>query len=361
METATKKLLADSLKWVKVSGMAWQGEGFYYSRYPEPEKGKELSSKNENHRVYYHRVGTPQSEDRLVFENTAAPQRFHTVSTTEDERFAVLSVSDRGTGKAGNALFVLDSKATDKKFVPLVPEITNYSFGVVENVGDKFLVETNHKAPNSRVVLIDPTNPAESCLEGHLTGEARATAERFFCRRQTLCHVSKGCRHARICLSLDGKLENEIKLPGLGTAGGFGGNSDDKFVFYSFTSASTFRRRSFKYDIATKKSTLFRHRRFPASKPTDYETKQVFYNSKDGTRVPMFLVHKKGLKLDGNNPTLLYGYGGFNVTQSPGFNSLRTGAARAGIRLCVGEHARRRRVWREVARSRHEAQEAECV
>ena len=160
--------------------------------------------------------------------------------------------------------------------------------------------------------------------------------------------------------SLDGKLENEIVLPGLGTAGGFGGLNDDKYVFYSFTSFN-FPPTIYKYDIATKKSTVFRTVDIPGFKPTNYETKQVFYNSKDGTRVPMFLVYKKGLKLDGNNPTLLYGYGGFNVVTAPSIQLAASGVARTGRGLRVRKHARRWRVRREVARSGNEAEEAKCV
>jgi prolyl oligopeptidase len=330
METATKKQLPDSLKWVKVSSMAWQDDGFYYSRYPEPEKGKELSSKNENHRVYYHRVGTPQSEDKLVFEDLTAPQRFHTVSTTEDERFAILIVSDRGTGKDGNSLFVLDSKSADRKFLPLVPEITNYSFDVIENVGDKFLVETNHKAPNSRVVLIDPKNPGEAAWKDILPEKPEPLLNASSAGGKLFATYLKDVVTQAYVYSLDGKLENEVKLPGIGTAGGFGGNFDDKFVFYSFTSLN-YPPTIFRYDIASRTTSVFRSPEIPGFKPSDYETKQVFYASKDGTKVPMFLVHKKGIKLDGTNPTLLFGYGGFNVIQSATFNSLRLALLERGF------------------------------
>jgi prolyl oligopeptidase len=319
MEIATKKMLPDTLKWVKVSGASWAGNGFFYSRYPEPEKGRELSTKNENHQVYYHRVGTQQSEDELIYEDKANPQRFHHVGTTDDERFAILSIDDRGKGKNGNALFYRDLSKSEKKFTPIVAEIGNDSFSVLDNVGDKFLVRTDKNAPNGKVVLYDlktqswkdvvPEKPEP------LQGSNVAGGKLF------VTYLKDVTTRAYV-YSLDGKLENEIQLPGPGAAGGFGGNPDDKFVFYSFTSMN-YPPTIFRYDIASKKSTLYHAVEIPGYKADDYETKEVFYTSKDGTRVPMFLVYKKGLKLDGTNPTLLYGYGGFNITTSPTFSALR--------------------------------------
>ena len=319
LEVASRKQLSDELKWVKVSGLAWAGEGFYYSRYDAPERGKELTSKNENHKVYFHKVGTPQSEDELVYEDPAHPQRFNNVGTTDDGRFAVLNVSDRGTGKKGNALFYRDLKSGDKTWKPIVADIGDDDFDVVDNVGDKLLVETNHGAPNGRVLLFDPKSPSEKDwkdvlperpepLQGASTGGGKLFATYL-----------KDVTTRAYVYSLDGRLENEVQLPALGIAGGLGGNKDDRFVFYTFSSF-TFAPSIYRYDIATRKSTLFRAPEIPGFRPSDYEVKQVFFNSKDGTRVPMFVVHKKGLKLDGTNPTLLYGYGGFNASTTPGFS-----------------------------------------
>ncbi|HEX6184450.1 MAG TPA: prolyl oligopeptidase family serine peptidase [Pyrinomonadaceae bacterium] len=330
MEAVTKKQLPDVLNWVKVSGMAWQGDGFYYSRYDAPEKGKELSSKNENHKVYFHRVGTAQSADELVYEDKANPQRFHNVGTSDDQRFAFLTISDRGKGKKGNAVFYRDAKAGDKAWKPLVAEVGDSSFYPIDNVGDKILVETDHKAPNGRVFLFDPKNPSEKDwkdvlpeksepLQGAGTGGGKLFAT-YLKDVTTRAHV----------YSLDGKLENEIQLPGLGVAGGFGGNPDDKVIFYTFSSFNH-PPSIYRYDIATRKSTFFRAPEIPGFNSADFETKQVFYNSKDGTRVPMFLVYKKGLKLDGRNPTLLSGYGGFNVTNSPNFSSVRLALLEQGF------------------------------
>ncbi len=321
MEVASRKVLSDTLSWVKVSGIAWQGDGFYYSRYPAPVKGHELSTKNENHQVFFHKVGTPQSEDTLVYEDPAHPQRFHGVRTTEDERFAILNISDRGKGKKGNSLFYRDAKSGDKSFKPLIAEITDDSFSVVDNVGDKFLIETDKNAPNGRVILLDPKTP-ETGWKDVLPEKPEPLQSVGTAGGKLFATYLKDVTTRAYVYSLDGKLENEVKLPGLGSAGGFGGNNDDKFVFYTFTSFNA-PPTTYRYDIATKKSAFFRAPEIPGFKAENYETKQVFYNSKDGTRVPMFLVYKKGLKLDGKNPTLLYGYGGFNITTAPGFNSLR--------------------------------------
>ena len=315
---------------MKASGVSWQGDGFYYSRYPEPAKGKELSSKNEFQAVYFHKVGTPQSADVLVYEDKEHPQRFQGVGTTEDERFAILSVSERGKGKKGNAIFYKDLSKDEDKFSPIVAEITDDSFGVIDNVGDKFLIRTNQNAPNGRVVLVDPKNPDEKNWKDVLPERAEPLQGVGTAGGKLFASWRKDVATRAYVFSLDGKLENEIVLPGVGTAGGFGGLSDDKYVFYSFTSFN-FPPTIYKYDIATKKSTVFRTVDIPGFKPENYETKQVFYNSKDGTRVPMFLVYKKGLKLDGNNPTLLYGYGGFNVVTAPGFSSLRMALLEQGV------------------------------
>ena len=330
MEVATKQKLSDELQWIKVSGVSWSSDGFYYSRYPAPEKGKELSTKNEYHAVYFHKVGTPQSEDVLIYEDKQNPLRFHNVNTTEDERFAILTLQDRGRGKKGNAVFYKDLSKPDSKFAPIVAEIGDDSFGVIDNVGDKFLVRTNRNAPNGRVVLVDPQNPDEKNWKDVLPERTEPLQSIGTAGGKLFASWRKDVATRAYVFSLDGKLENEIVLPGVGTAGGFGGLNDDKYVFYNFTSFN-FPSTIYKYDIATKKSTVFRTVDIPGFKPDNYETKQVFYNSKDGTRVPMFLVYKKGLKLDGNNPTVLYGYGGFNVVTAPNFSSLRLAMLEQGV------------------------------
>ncbi len=332
MEVQTRKPLSDVVKWAKVSGINWAGDGFYYSGYDAPTEATALTSKNEGHKVFYHRIGTPQSQDELIYEDKANAQRFHNVSTSEDERFAFLSISDRGKGTKGNALFYRDLSKAGKAWIPIIREPGEFLYQVIDNVGEKFLIQTNENAPNWKVVLYDPrlkplNAPSMQVvlperpepLEG-----ARTAGGKLFAT------YLKDVTTRAYVYDLKGKLENEIVLPGLGSAGGFGGNTDDKFIFYSFSSFNT-PPSIYRYDIATRKSTLFRAPEIPGFKPGDFETKQVFFSSKDGARVPIFLTYKKGIKLDGTNPLLLYGYGGFNIATNPSFSPLRLALLEQGV------------------------------
>ena len=319
MNVATKQYLPEKIEWVKVSGAAWQGDGFYYSRYPKPE-GSALAAKNENHQVFYHKLNTPQSADKLIYEDAKNPQRFHTVGTTDDERFVLLTISDRGQGKDGNALFFMDAKGADKTFTPVVAAVTAFSYHVIDNDGDRLLVLTNEKAPNSKVVAFDTKKRTFSPLiaeqpEPIAEGSVSAAGGKLF------VEYSKDVTSKIDVFDYKGNRESDVQLPALGSAGGFGGEKDDKFVFYTFTSF-TFPPTIYRYDIATRKSSVFRAPEVDFN-PADYETKQVFYTSKDGTKVPMFLTYRKGLILNGTNPTLLYGYGGFNISLPPAFSPLR--------------------------------------
>ncbi len=331
MELATKKTLSDTVDWVKVSGVAWQADGFYYSRYPEPGKGKsEKAAINEDHRVYFHKVGTAQAQDRQIYQDAANAQRFHTVDTTDDERFALLTVSDRGKGKDGNALFARDLSRGAREFNPVIRDIGNDSYGVIDNIGDKLLVETNRNAPNGRVVLVDPRKPDEPNWKSVLPERPEPLQGVSTAGGKLFATYLKDVTTRAYVYSLDGALEHEIELPGPGNAGGFGGQKDDTFVFYTFNSLNV-PPTIFRYDIATKKSTIFREAKVPGYNADLFETKAVFYPSKDGTKIPMFLVHKKGLKLDGTNPTLLYAYGGFNIVQSPTFSASRLALLEQGF------------------------------
>ena len=330
MELATKKTLDDTIQWVKVSNVAWAGDGFFYSRYPTPDQTKAKAGINEDHQVFFHKVGTPQSQDQLVYSDSANPQRFHIVETTDDERFAVLSVSERGKGKDGNALLVRDLAAGDKAFTPLVPDITDFSFNLIDSIGDKLLIATNKGAPNTRVVLIDPKQPAETNWKVVLRERPEPLETASTAGGKLFATYLKDVTTRAYVHSLDGRLENEIVLPGLGTATGFGGERDSTFVFFTFNSLNV-PPTIYRYDIATKKASVFRQPKVPGYDPAPYETKRILYTSKDGTRVPMFLVHRKGLKLDGTNPTLLFGYGGFNVVQSPTFSASRLALLEQGV------------------------------
>ena len=321
MDLHTRADLSDRVEWVKASDLAWAGSGFFYSRYPAPEVTEAaFSSKNEDHQVYYHTIGTPQAEDRLVYRDSEHPQRFHYVSTTEDERFAVLSVSDRGNGQDGNALSVLDRSKSETDFRPVWHTFED-EMAVIDNIGDKLLVLTNRHAPNRRVVLLDPANAAEANwvtiiperdepLDGVTTAGGRLFAT-YLKDVTTRAHV----------FDLTGVAEREIALPGLGSAVGFHGEHDVTSVFYTFTSF-TAPPTVYRYDIASGTSTIFREQHLPFD-PTQFETTQVFVPSKDGTRVPAFVTSKKALVRDGRNPTLMYGYGGFNISLPPAFSALR--------------------------------------
>jgi prolyl oligopeptidase len=330
LDLATKKTLADKIEWVKVSNVAWQGDGFYYSRYPAPAEGREKASINENHQVYFHRLGTPQSEDAIVYEDRDNAQRFHVLETTDDERFAVLSISERGKGKDGNALLARDLSKGERTFTPVISTIGDDRYSVVDNVGGKLLVQTNRSAPNWRVVLIDPKRPAEAEWTTVLPERSEPIDSVRTAGGKLFATYLKDVATKAYVYSLEGKLENEIALPGPGDASGFGGQRSDTFVFYGFNSLSV-PPTIYKYDIATRRSSVFREAKVPGYTGTAFETRQVFYPGKDGTRIPMFLVHRKGLRLDGNNPTLLYGYGGFNVVESPTFSAARLALLEQGF------------------------------
>jgi prolyl oligopeptidase len=330
MDLDSRETHPETLNWVKVSGTAWKGDGFFYSRYDAPASGYEYSSKNEFHKVYYHTIGAPQSEDRLVYEDQEHAQRFHLVETTEDERFAILYLSDRGSGRKGNAIYYCDLTSGEWQFQPLVAEIGDDWYGVLNYISDSFLVQTDRDAPNRRVVLIDRHNPDEKKWKEILPERAEPLEGAATAGGKLVALYMKDVATHVYLYALDGTFENEINLPGPGSAGGFGGNADDTSIFYTFSSL-TYPPAIFRYDIATQESTLFRAPEIPHYNPEDFETSQIFFTSRDGTSVPMFVVHKVGLKLDGNNPLLLYGYGGFNVSLQPYFSSLQIALLEQGV------------------------------
>lgn len=316
------KDLSDELQWVKFSGAAWYKDGFFYSRYPTPDKGTELSGKNEFHQVWYHKLGTPQSQDQLIFEDKTQPLRYYGASVTEDERYLFIYVSQ---GTYGTQILYKDLTKPESKLALLFKGF-DYEYGVIDNVGSKILVSTNHGAPNNHIVSVDLANyspdvdmtknwkvlvPETTSL---LEGASTAGGKLFLNYLQDVSsHVYQ--------YSYEGVKELEIPLPAIGTAGGFGGYRDDKEVFFTFTSF-TYPPTIYRYDIATKKAVEFRGSKVKFN-PNDFVTEQVFYPSKDGTKVPMFIVYKKGLEKNGKNPTLLYAYGGFNANMNPGFSAAR--------------------------------------
>lgn len=333
MDMKTFSYLPDSLLWVKVSGASWQGNGFFYSRYPTPEKGKELSTKNENHQVYYHQVGTSQNEDKLVYEDPANPQRFHGVFTSEDERYVFLNISDRGKGKDGNALWYYDSKSADKTFKPLIKIADKYNYNFLEAVDGGFLMLTNDGAKNRRIILMDPASPAPANWKTIVPEKEENISSVSVAGGKMFVSYLKDVTSRIYVYDYKGKLENEVKLPALGSAGGFGGERTDQFVFYTFTSV-TYPPTIYRYDITTGKSSVFRKPEVKFN-PDDYITEQVFYPSKDGTKIPMFITYKKGTPKNGKNPTILYGYGGFNISSTPSFSPTRITWLEQGGIFCI--------------------------
>jgi prolyl oligopeptidase len=316
MDVATKKQLSDKLDWLKFTGFSWKADdGFYYSRYPAPEEGNALKGKNVNQQVYYHKIGTLQSEDKLIYQDKEHPQRFAGVGLTEDERFLILNTSE---GTSGGEVWVWDTKdPSQTKFSLLIPGFATEP-NVVDNVGDKLLVQTNDGAPNYKVVLVDPKNPAKENWKLIIPEQKEVLQSVAGGGGYLFASYLKDASTKVYQYTYDGKLVREIKLPGIGTAGGFGTEKKYNEFFYTFTSFN-YPPTIFKYDIKTGQSSLFRKTEVKF-KPEEYEVKQVFITSKDGTKVPVFLTYKKGLVLNGNNPALMYGYGGFNIPTTPGFS-----------------------------------------
>jgi len=314
MEVATKKELPDRIQWVKFSGAAWQGDGFYYSGYERPAPGQELKAKNEFQKVFFHKLGDPQEKDALVWEDKAHPLRYVGAETTEDEKTLFLVVSE---GTSGNELYARDLTKKGAKFGLLVKGF-EFDSSPIDTVDGKVLVYTNVDAPDFRVVAVDPARPAKENWQTVIPEKPEVlsganTAAGFLFTNYLKDASTKIYQH-----DLAGKLIREIELPALGSAGGFGGKRDEKTLFYTFTSF-TYPPTIYKYDPATGKSEVFRKSEVKFD-PAAYVTEQVFYASKDGTKVPMFIVHRKGLALDGRNPTYLTAYGGFNISLTPGFS-----------------------------------------
>ncbi len=314
-DIATGEDLPDHLRWVKFSGASWtlDGQGFFYSRYDEPPPGREYESANYFQKLYYHRLGTPQSEDLLVYHRPDQKEWGFAGGVTEDGNYLIISVW-RGTDPK-NLLFYKDLRDPNLPVVELVREFeAEYSF--VGNDGSRFWLLTDLQAPRRRLVAIDLDNPGQ--LQ-EVIPEAEETLQGVsLINNQFVAFYLKDARTQIRTFALDGTYLGEIPLPGLGSASGFGGKRYDTETFYTFTSFTT-PPTIYRYDFTTGSSTLFRQPQVDFD-PQAYEVQQVFYASKDGTRIPMFLVHRRGLARTGDHPTLLYGYGGFGISLTPSFS-----------------------------------------
>lgn len=325
MDIATKAELPDRIRWVKFSGTAWWKDGFFYSRYDQPPAGGELTAKNEFQKVFYHKLGDPQEKDILVYQDTKNPLLYFSVSVSEDEKYAFLTVS---AGTSGTELYWKSLEAPGTEFSLLIPGFEADSY-VLDNIGDKFLVQTNLHAPNARIVLVDPREPAENKWTTIIPEKLEVLSGAGMAGGKLFCSYLKDASTKVFQHEPDGALIREVALPGLGSAGGFGGWKDDRVVFYTFTSYN-YPTTIFKFDIASGASEVFRKPEVKFN-PEDFTVKQVFYASKDGTKVPMFIVHKKGLALDGVNPCFLTAYGGFNISLQPSFSPAHIALLENGV------------------------------
>ena len=316
-EIETGKDLSDSIKWVKFSGASWttDGKGFFYSRYDEPNEKTKLEDANYFQKLYYHRLGTPQSDDVLVYERQDQKEWGFSGQVTDDGRYLIISVW-QGTDPR-NRVFYKDLQDKDARVVELINDF-DAAYNFIGNDGPLFWFHTDLNAPRGRIIAIDTRKPDRANWK-ELVPQAPETLEGVsLVGDQFIASYLKDARAQIKLFDLNGKFVREVELPGIGTGVGFGGKRKDTETFYAFTSFTS-PTTIYRYDVTTGKSKVFRQPKVDFN-PGDYETKQVFYNSKDGTRVPMFITHKKGLKLDGTNPTLLYGYGGFNVSLTPAFS-----------------------------------------
>ncbi len=316
-ETAKGRDLDDRLDWVKFSGASWTRDnaGFFYSRFDEPEEGAELTDLNYYQKLYYHRIGTPQSKDKLVYERKDQKEWGFYGQTTEDGRYLIINVT-QGTDER-NRVFYKDLKAEGSKVVELLNDFdANYSF--IGNEGSLFWFRTDQEAARGRIIGIDTGNPARSAWKEIVPEAVETLTSVQLLNNQFIAEYLKDAHSQIKVFGLDGAPVREIDLPGLGSASGFTGDRDDTETFYSFSSY-TAPDTIYRHDLKTGKSTIFKRPEVDFDSGT-YETRQVFYTSKDGTRVPLFITHRKGLVMDGTNPTYLYGYGGFNIPMTPKFS-----------------------------------------
>ncbi len=317
LDVTTGEQLGDHIQWVKFSGISWDKaeEGFYYSRFPQPAEGELLTAANRDMKLFYHKLGTSQDEDVLIYERPDQPDWGLYGSVSDDGNYLIINIT-QGTDRR-NRIYMKDLRRANSPVVPIMDEF-DASYSYLTNEGSQFYFLTNNSAPKYRVISVDVNRPqsanwteiipeAESVLDGVSVVANRLIADYLVDARSEIK-----------IYAMDGTFERDVELPTLGSASGFSGRKQDTEAFYSFSSY-TYPSTIYRYDFETNESTVFRSSDVDFN-PDDYETTQVFYESKDGTQVPMFVTHKKGLELDGTNPTYLYGYGGFNISMTPGFS-----------------------------------------
>ena len=314
IDLKTGQLTTDHIEWAKFSGAAWQGDGFYYSAYDAPTQGKEFSNVNEGMKIYYHKIGTPQSDDVLFYQNPAQPKRFYTVSVNEEE--TMMFLYEDGAG-AGNTLFVRDLRKPNSQFIQMTADM-DYRYTPLYTEGEKIYLFTNYGAPRNRIMTADINRPGINDWQELIAEQQNVLNNADVINRQLILTYSQDASDHAYLYGLDGRQIREVKLPSVGSVG-FTGDEHEPECFYTFTSF-TVPGTIYRYDLATGESTLY-------AKPNvkfqqeDYTSEQVFFQSKDGTRIPMFLTYKKNVKSP--RPVYLYGYGGFNIALVPSFSANR--------------------------------------
>ncbi len=317
LDVTSGNKLSDVLKWVKFSGMSFRGNGFYYSRYDAPAAGKELSKKNEFHKVYYHKIGEDQSKDVLVFEDKNFPLRNYGAGVTEDERFLIIAGSE---STSGNSLMIKDLSKPNSEFKNIVTDF-EHDFNIIDNNDDILLVLTNYNASNYQLLGIDFNNPDKK-LWRTIIGQTPDLLQNVSIAGKRLIANFLVDVHSRLLrFNFAGELQGEVELPAVGMVDAINSERESDEVFFTFQNWTT-PTETYKYDVSKNNRELFRKPVVPFNN-NDFETKQVFYPSKDGKKIPMFITYKKGLQLNGNNPCFLYAYGGFNISVTPSFTASR--------------------------------------
>ncbi len=317
MDIQSREMISDTINWVKFSGISWFNNGFYYSAYDAPKAGEALSGSNQFHKIFYHTLGTNQSDDQLIFQDANNPLRNFYAYLTEDKSFLIVAESE---STSGNALYAKKTDRPDNQFVK-VADGFEFDYSVVDHIGDQLLVVTNYDAAKKQLVLINPQQPEPENWTTILSEKENVLQSVQMVGDYIYAEYLQDANSKAYFYDYDGNLVQELALPTLGTIAGFSGDKGDNIAFYGFTSF-TFPSTVYQYNVGTDESTLYSSSEVQFD-PTAYETKQVFFPSKDGTKVPMFLVYKKGLELNGKNPLLLYGYGGFNISLTPSFSVSR--------------------------------------
>ncbi len=316
-DIATGKDLKDHLMWLKFAGVAWYKNGFFYSRYDAPKKGDALKASNTFHKVYYHKLGDSQDKDKLVYENKKYPNRIYDVSVTDNQKYMILY--DAGAGN-GNGLYVKNLTKRNAKFVKITDDLA-YAHHIVDELNGKLLMYTNEDAPCYKLMLIDVNRPQKKYWKTLIPEKKNVLEGVNLIGGKLVANYIRDAYSAVEIYKTDGTLDTAVKLPEIGTASGFSGEKKSDVAFFGFTSFTS-PRTVYKYNLKTNKTEVFYQPKVNYNS-ADFVTEQKFYTSKDGTKVPMFIIHKKGLKLDGNNPCLLYGYGGFNISLTPYFSPRR--------------------------------------